>query len=247
MSELVYYDYVSVFDENVFTQARADAWRSYLKNSYNSIFYEFQEIIDNSVPIQFYMNRALLDEVVVDAIIGMRKIVESNNNSVENPNSFKVAAYLSYQWLRHKPVSIYYDRDFDFRDVIVKRELDETEEKFEERCLKCVWDLKHINEVVAVQFVMNYIFDFEQDAICGARQYKHICKKSNYQYFKDFDHMYQTMNKKLLYYFSYRAIAPKIIEQIIEAYTIHPVWELTGNHWGQINSGGEEVEQLCMI
>ena len=41
------------------------------------------------------MNFSLLEETVVDAVIGMRKIVNSDNNFVEEPNAFKIAAYLT--------------------------------------------------------------------------------------------------------------------------------------------------------
>lgn len=39
------------------------------------------------------------------------------------------------------------------------------------------------------------------------------------------------MMQKLTYYFTYRAIAPKVIEHMLEGYAFHPAWGLTGPHW----------------
>ena len=57
-------------------------------------------------------------------------------------------------------------------------------------------------------------------------------EKENFS-FTDFEEMRETILKKLTYYFSYRAITPKVIEHILEAYTFHPAWGLTGAHWNK--------------
>ncbi len=91
--------------------------------------------------------------------------------------------------------------------------------------------MNHINELVAVDFVFSYLFDLENQ-VCKSNQYKK-CSKGNGGNlgFCSFEEMHHQILKKLLYYFSYRAVAPKIIEGILEAYTYHPIWKLTGQHW----------------
>ena len=52
--------------------------------------------------------------------------------------------------------------------------------------------------------------------------------------------MYLAIQRKLTYYFAYRALAPKMIEHILEAYTFHPAWGLTGPHWsGDLQENGD--------
>lgn len=227
----VYYDYVDVLDDKVFTKERTDKWWDHIVDSYTIIYEEMVEKLDMECPIQFSVNRSLLEETIIDAIIGMRKIVDSSNNSVENPNSFKIAAYLSYWWLRHKPIAVHYPTDFDINDVKVVRKESESDEQYEDNCKRTIWQLKHMNEIVAVQMVVNYIFDFNVE-ICGKLQCGVIKNKDKQKFcFSDFDQMRRVILDKLLYYFSYRAIAPKMIEHILEAYTFHPAWGLTGSHW----------------
>lgn len=239
--EYVYYDFVDVYDDKVFTKERADEWKDYIVQSYKIVYDDMKSMLDNSSPIRFWVNKSLLEETIIDAIIGMRKIVDSSNNSVEDPNSFKIAAYLSYWWLRHKPANIHYPTDYDIRDVKLVRNEDETDSQYDERCRKFVWQLKHINELVAVQMVVHYIFDID-DVICDNRRCKYIKKKNDGKFcFDTFDDMYEAILKKLTYYFSYRAIAPKIIEHLLEAYTFHPAWGLTGAHWsGDLESDGDD-------
>lgn len=95
----------------------------------------------------------------------MKKITDSSFNSVENPNAFKVAAYLSYWWLRHKPVCVYYPAGFELDDVNVYTRDKMNEEKLDEEQKKLAWQLKHINELVAVQLVSTYIFDFDNQVL----------------------------------------------------------------------------------
>lgn len=78
---------------------------------------------------------------------------------------------------------------------------------------------------------MTYIFDFDRE-ICGECAYKRIQKEDgNKIIFDDFDDMKNKMFDKFIYYLSYRAIAPKVIEHVLEAYSFHPAWGLTGSHW----------------
>lgn len=49
--------------------------------------------------------------------------------------------------------------------------------------------------------------------------------------FDDFNQQRQIMLQKMMYYFVYRAIAPKVIEHMLEGYAFHPAWCLTGAHW----------------
>lgn len=229
----VYYDYLDIYDEKVFTHGRANGWKEHIVNCYEDIYRGLKEKIDPVSAIHFNLNVSLLDEVIVDAIIGMRKITESGNNSVNDPNSFKIAAYLSYWWLRHKPVSLYYPKDCRLENVQILADASITsEEEKERKRQELCWQLKHVNELVAVQMVSTYIFDFE-NIVCDSCACD-MLKDNDYARFsfESFEDMREVFLKKLTYYFSYRAVAPKIIEHILEAYTFHPAWGLTGAHWG---------------
>jgi len=85
--EYVYYNFVDVYDDKIFTKERANEWRDYIVASYTSVYEGMKERLDYSVPVEFSVNKSLLEETIIDAIIRMRKIVDSHNNSVENPNN----------------------------------------------------------------------------------------------------------------------------------------------------------------
>ena len=112
------YDEVKVFDGDFFTEEKALVWKDHLLNCYEAVRQELDDQLDFSCEIEFYINIALLQETFYDAIIGMRKIVSSDNNKIERPNSFKVAAYISYWWLRHKPACFHYGSDFDYNSDV---------------------------------------------------------------------------------------------------------------------------------
>lgn len=227
----IFYDYVDVYDDKIFTKDRANEWRSYIVDAYKSVYTEMKAKLDMSVPIQLSVNKSLLEESIIDAIIGMRKIIDSKNNSVEDPNSFKVISYLSYWWLRHKPICVHYPKDYNIRNIIIKRCEKECDDVYEKRRMNTIWQLKHMNELVAVHMVLHYIFDFDT-VVCDDKRCKKINKLNNGNLcFTNFDDMYKALQKKLTYYFSYRTLAPKVIEHILEGYTFHPAWGLTGQHW----------------
>lgn len=237
----VYYDFVDVYDDKIFTRDRANEWRSYIVEAYKSVYKGMRNKLDLSVPIQFSVNKSLLEESIIDAIIGMRKIVDSKNNSVEDPNSFKIISYLSYWWLRHKPISVHYPRDYDIRNIIIKRNENEHDNVYEKRKLNTIWQLKHMNELVAVHMVLHYIFDFDT-VVCDDKRCRKVNELNNGKLcFANFDDMCKAIQKKLTYYFSYRTLAPKVIEHILEAYTFHPAWGLTGEHWISANDEGDAL------
>lgn len=237
----IYYDFVDVYDDKIFTKDRANKWRQYIVDAYKSVYCEMKRKLDLSVPIRFSVNKSLLEESIIDAIIGMRKIIDSKNNSVEDPDSFKIASYLSYWWLRHKPICVHYPKDYDIRNIIIVRRSNENNKAYETRRMNTIWQLKHMNELVAVQMVLHYIFNFDK-VVCNNKRCKKVNKLNNNMLcFSSFDDMYEVILKKLTYYFSYRALAPKVIEHILEAYTFHPAWGLTGKHWiSEVEEDGEE-------
>lgn len=229
-NDFVYYGYVDIYDD-IFTEERLYEWKKHIVNSYKVVRDVLRQKIDPDSPIEFCVNYSLLKEVIVDAVIGMKKITDSSFNSVENPNAFKVAAYLSYWWLRHKPVCVYYPAYFELDDVNIYTRDKMDEKKLDEEQKKLAWQLKHINELVAVQLVSTYIFDFDNQ-VCTQRRCDKIKRKDGANFsFENFDQMMEVFLRKLTYYFSYRAIAPKMIEHMLEAYTFHPAWGLTGVQW----------------
>lgn len=226
----VYYGRMEIADDKVFTKQRMREWRNHLLDSYEVVFEQLKSKIDHVSPIQFCLSRSLLDEVIVDAVIGMRKIVDSSNNSVNDPNPFKIAAYLGYWWLRHKPVSLHYPGNYRLEDVQIVSDGTLTAEENEDNRQRLAWQLKHINEIVAVVAVTTYIFDFDKE-ICDESLCEHIKRQDECFTFSNFSEMKDTILDKLLYYFSYRTIAPKVIEHLLEGYTFHPAWALTGALW----------------
>jgi len=225
----VYLKLVDVIDD-IFTEDITTEWKKRMLYSYSDVFKYFKTIIDPVSPIKFYVSKSLVEEVVVDAIIGLKKITGSTVHSVEFPNNFKIAAHLAYWWVRHKPVSIHYPQRVFLEDVkiLVDEEMDNTAAENERQ--KLIWRLKHINELIAVQMVMLHIFDFSKP-ICGKKECNRLKKKDRNFPFHDFDEMKTIILQKLTYYFSYRPITPKVIEHILEGYTFHPAWSLTGNQW----------------
>ena len=228
--EQVFFNFINVFDED-FSEEKSEEWYDLLIDAYEDVYDSLEGIIDPTSPIDFFISPSLVHETVVDAVIGLRKITDSKNNDVKEPNAFKVAAYLAYWWLRHKPVMITHPTEY----FIEKTELSESTKEGKnddeiERSKRILhWKLKHVNELVAVQFVSSYIFQFNV-AVCQKPQETNVKEKQGNKFsYSCFDDMKEEMLGKLLYYFAYRAIAPKVIEQILEAYTFHPAWSLTGN------------------
>ncbi len=231
LNQPVYFDLLDILDDKVFTLKIVNTWKRQLLASYKVIYEELNENINPEFPIQFFLNYSLLDEVIIDAVIGLKKVTYSLNNDIVEPNSFKVAAYLTYWWLRHKPVSTHFPDCYLLKDVTVKMDKSQSDEEYNELNAQMAWKLSHINEYVATLFALTYIFDFKTE-ICSNQVLNNIkMKNNNFVSFDNNELMKNDMTKKLLYYLSYRAIAPKILEQILESYTIHPVWKLTGNHW----------------
>jgi len=230
----VFLERVHVLDNKVYTKQRVREWRNHMLDSYEDVFNAIKPMIDFSFPLDFFYDRALADEVIIDAIIGLKKITGSTIHSVNSPNAFKIAAYLSYWWMRHKPISIHYPLGYDLRNIEIAEGYYEDENGYYEskdiEQKKIVWRLKHINELIAVQMVASYVFNFE-NTICDNGDCARIKKADENYCFNDFVDMKETILQKLLYYFAYRPITPKVIEHILEGYTFHPAWGLTGCLW----------------
>ena len=233
----VYLKCVDVIDEQ-FTEAIRDKWELYMLKAYKVVYRRILKKIDSISPIQFFFNKSLAREVFVDAVIGLKKITGSPVHSVSFPNPFKIAAYLAYWWLRHKPVSIHYPLNYSLEKVILSEKIGKNldDKTKEHKRQELIWELKHINELVAVVIAMCYIFCFNE-AVCGDKECMKV-KNSNKDCFpfNNFKEMKTTILRKLTYYFSYRPIAPKVIEHILEAYAFHPAWRLTGTPVAQEES-----------
>lgn len=223
---------VDVYDNKVFTHEVADEWFSYILSCCNDIEKRFLNELPKDTFINFFISDSLIDEAIVDAIIGMRKITDSEFNKIESPNAFKIISYLAYWFMRYKPVAVLYSGEKnDLNNVEIKHNDKISEEEYEEKRQTLIWRLKHINEIIAVQMVANYIFNFE-NVLCDNERCEVIKQKDTNNFcFSNFIEMRDVLLKKLTYYFSYRTIAPKIIEHILEAYTLHPAWGLTGQQW----------------
>lgn len=221
-------DYITITNADFFTEERLSSWRVFIAKCCWNICEEMMKKIDPMDGISYFVSKSLVNEVVGDAVIGMAKIIDKTPHPVERPNAFKIAAYLSYWFLRHKPISILYPPETDL-DIIHVADGCLTDSKY------LSWQLKHINEMVAVNMATTFIFNFENE-LCDKKQCDKI--KANDIIdgmstfcFEDFNQQRRVMLQKLTYYFTYRAIAPKVIEHVLEGYAFHPAWGLTGSHW----------------
>ncbi len=228
---------VKVADNDFFNDKRLDEWKDFITKKAFNICEGIMDLIDISMDINYFISYTHIKEVIRDAVIGMKKIVYGTSHEVETPNAFKIIAYLSYWFMRHKPVSIIYDENVDLDAIELKNPLIELSAD------EVSWKLKHINEVIAVDIVTSYLFDFNH-IVCNKKQCERVVKANirnlkvgeniiNEKLFDfgDFNELRSIMINKLTYYFTYRAIAPKVIEHILEGYTFHPAWGLTGAHW----------------
>jgi len=227
----IHAEYVKITNDNFFTKKQLSTWRIFIANCCCDICEKTIEKVDPSCEITYFLSASLVNEVIGDAVIGMGKIIDKTPHPIEQPNAFKIASYLSYWFLRHKPISVIYPKTTDLDKIQVASGV-KTDAKY------LSWQLKHMNESVAVNIATSYIFDFEKE-LCDITQCcnikkKNICNDIPAFNFDNYNQQRQIMLQKLTYYFAYRAIAPKIIEHILEGYAFHPAWYLTGPHWNTV-------------
>lgn len=221
-------EYVQITNEEFFTEERLQEWRVFIAKCCTNICEGMMAKVAPECHITYFCSMSLLEEVIGDAVIGMAKIIDKTPHPIERPNAFKVAAYLAYWFLRHKPISVIYPRGIDLDDIRVAAGCD-TDAGY------LGWQLKHINEAVAVDMVTSFLFDFEKE-VCTQKQCEKIKRENVIDgepafTFDTFEQQRKIMMQKLTYYFAYRAIAPKVIEHVLEGYAFHPAWGMTGAHW----------------
>lgn len=227
-------DYVEIIHGDFFTKQRLSEWRLFIAKCCLNVCDDLMAKIDPKCEITYFLSESLLKEVVGDAVIGMDKIIERTPHKVERPNAFKIAAYLGYWFLRHKPISVLYPAKKDLDNISSAYNV-KTDVKY------LSWQLKHINESVAVNIVTTFIFDFENE-LCTQKECNRIKAKNTFDKnsafnFDDFNQQRKIILQKMTYYFTYRAIAPKVIEHMLEGYAFHPAWALTGAHWNTTIDG----------
>jgi len=221
-------DYVKLLNDDFFTRERVNEWKIFIATCCKNICQRTIAKIDPCCFVSYFVSSSLIEEVVGDAIIGMSKIINKTPHPIEHPNAFKIAAYLGYWFCRHKPISILYPNTTDLNKLTTAPSVS-TEPDY------LSWQIKHINEAVAVNIVTSFIFDFERP-ICTTKDCNRIKNKDKYELnsnfvFDNFEQQRTILIQKLTYYFTYRAIAPKVIEHMLEGYAFHPAWGLTGSHW----------------
>lgn len=233
--------YVDLFQDKFFTTKRLSEWKIFIAQCCEDVCEGLISKIAPENNISYFLSESLLDETIGDAVIGMSKIIDKTPHPVEEPNAFKIAAYLGYWFLRHKPISVLYPKNVDLNNIQIASNCNANPQYLS-------WQLKHINETIAVNIVTSFIFDFDKE-ICSARQCNRIKKHDSCDGlpnfgFEDFDKQRKIMLQKITYYFTYRAIAPKVIEHILEGYAFHPAWSLTGPHWN--TSILEDITQISV-
>ena len=226
----IYFDKLAVADD-IFTKEKMLSWEQDLMESYESILKMFLSEMDPESPVAFAMNPSLLDDAIVDAVLGLKKITQSTNNTVDEPNTFKIVAYVTYWFLRHKPIQIFLTSGAWVEDVTVANSKDYNEIELQEANNVLAWKIKHINEYVAVTFALSNVFNYDIK-IFNDKDFNRIkTVQADRIPFDSFEEMTDALVDKLIYYLSYRAIAPKIIEHFLEGYTYYANYGLTDEHW----------------
>lgn len=210
----------SFFNEELFKE-----WCNLLyKFSFQTISI-LREEIGNIEGIHFEINTVLIEEVVYDAMIGLKTIVASDNNDVEAPNPFKIAAYLAYWFIRHKPILFRADSRLDINSIPLNSQIDEEHKR------AIIADMKHLNEVAAARFMLRYIFEVDcKKPFCTVKRSQKL-KGKGYFCFDCFADMFDAIHEKLKYFITYRDISPKVLEHFLEAYTLHPYLPYTADLW----------------
>ena len=226
----VYFDILKVADET-FTKEKMLSWEQDLMTAYKSILDMIESEMDPVCHIGFAINPSLLDDAIVDAVLGLKKITQSTNNTVDEPNTFKIVAYVMYWFLRHKPIHIFLTPGTWIEDVIVINSEDFDKEELERANNELAWKIKHINEYVAVTFALSHIFNHDIQIFSEGDFSRIKDAQSDRIPFNSFEEMTDALVDKLIYYVSYRAIAPKILEHFLEGYTYYPNFGLTDEHW----------------
>lgn len=219
---------LKVLDDGFFNEELFVKWYNDLHDCTDAILESFKKELGNIEGFYYQLNPTMLREVVYDAIIGLRKIVFSDNNEVSEPNPFKIASHLGYWFVRHKPIMFcQWDSKFNLEEIKFKDSI----QNDEDLRLITIWEIKHINEIVAAAFMIRYIFLIdEQNIICGESNLNKI-KKTGKFYFNDFSELSNAVIDKLRYHISYRCISPEVLEHFLEGYTLHPIWKLTAKLW----------------
>lgn len=227
----VYFDNLEVADD-LFTEEIIYGWERALMTAYETILHDINEAKDPSCQVALAMNPSLLDDSIVDAVLGLKKITQSTNNTVDEPNTFKIVAYIMYWFLRHKPIQVYCSEGVWIEDVFVSNSSKYSKEEFDKLNKELAWKIKHVNEYVAVAFCLSHIFDYDV-VVLSEKDFKKLkAAQGDRIPFDSFEEMTDALVDKLIYYVSYRAIAPKILEHFLEGYTYYPNHGLTDEHWG---------------
>ncbi len=220
-----------VLDDVFFTEERFREWYNMLLEFSVESINILREETGNVKGITFEINTVLLQEVVYDAMIGLKTIVASDNNDVQAPNSFKIASYLGYWFLRHKPILFRAEKNLNIDAITFGNDIDEADRN------DIIVDIKHMNEVTVARFLLRYIFQIESKRpLCSTLKFKSI-KARGCIYFDSFPDMLDTIFEKLKYHLTYRDISPKTIEHFLEAYTLHPYMPYTCDLWNVAGEG----------
>lgn len=212
-------------DQSFFNQTLFKDWVNMLYKFSHSTISILRKEIGNVVGVSFEINYTLLQEVVYDAIIGLKTIVVSENNTVESPNPFKIAAHLAYWFVRHKPIIFRAENKIRVDDLQFASNMDEAQRK------AAIVEMKHLNEVTAARFMLSYIFQVDcKTPVCNDYRIRHL-KKAGKMHFDSFPDMFDAIYDKLTYHLTYREISPKILEHFLEAYTLHPYLPYTTDLW----------------
>ena len=214
-----------VLDDDFFNEDRFKEWYNLLANFAIECISQLCDDIGNVENVAFELNTVLLQEVVYDAMIGLKTIVQSGNNKVEKPNPFKIASHLGYWFVRHKPIVFRAAYQLNVNDLCFPSDVDKNDKNY------LIVLIKHINEATAAGFMLRYIFKVEAKPLCGEFMFRKVHYQGNLS-FGSFEDMMKEVYEKLRYHLTYREISPKVLEHFLEAYTLHPYVPYTCDLWG---------------
>jgi hypothetical protein len=163
--------------------------------------FEFYKILSKNIGVKLdlVISENLLDQVIVDTIEDLKRLVDFH--PTRNPNTIKEVAYITFWWLKRKPLFIV--------DDISKLKINSAVKA----------KLNFINELFLIPYIEQRIFDFTKDIICKNRK------------IKEFEAQWEQAREYIRYFLQYRADSAKSIEAFIVTSTLHPIRALTDKFW----------------
>lgn len=157
--------------------------------------------------IQLEKNKRVFAQVIIDAVEDLKRIHDFQ--PIENANAIKEAAYFSFWLIKRKP-------------VVFRGDLSKVQGASEDEINKRKVNYLFINEFCAAIYIMPKIFRLTEEIAGLDKAYPDMNKLAD-DWKKYFDN--------LIYFLSYRAESPKVIEEALTSLIMTPKWHTNFDFW----------------